>query len=594
MAKLDELLLSVGISRDTAANRPAAGNEGRIFFETDTGRVLFDNGASWIEMGLSESQISHDNIDDVSTSDHHTKYALTDDLTADEITQIQNIDTETVSNAQWGYLGAMAAQPLESMVEDLSPQLGGNLDLNAKDIVDTGANVILSSNGTGNIDSLATLAVNIAFSGAQTVDGVDISAHDGGAIETYHDISGLELEDLGDVSLADPAADHIVFWDDSDSQFEFLVPNTLLSISGNNLNVDEESISHDNIADVSTSDHHTKYALTDDLTADEITQIQNIDTETVSNAQWGYLGAMAAQPLESMVEDTTPQLGGDLDAANNNIDDIASIDGGGDAIIVNDDLDFNQNNAINFCLESVSSDPGSPAEGEIWFRTDLGDVKICTGDSFGSSLRSANTPSTTPYGIGGDSSAIWHCDGNGNVYELSTSDFSTLRSASGPSTTPYGIGGDSSTIWYCDCDANNIYELSTSDFSTLRSASSPDTWPSGVGGDSNTIWHCDANVDNVYELSTSDFSTLTTVNSPSTTPTGIGGDSSTIWHCDDNTDNVYELSTSDLSTLRTVNSLSETPTGIGGDSNTIWHCDAYSDNVYELSVSNIKTILTTK
>jgi hypothetical protein len=41
-----------------------------------------------------------------------------------------------------------------------------------------------------------------------------------------------------DVSLADPDADQIVFWDDSDSQFEFLVANTGLSIAGNNLNCD--------------------------------------------------------------------------------------------------------------------------------------------------------------------------------------------------------------------------------------------------------------------------------------------------------------------------------------------------------------------
>lgn len=45
--------------------------------------------------------------------------------------------------------------------------------------------------------------------------------------------------------------------------------------------------------------HHTRYVLTEDLAADEISQLQNIDTTTITVAQWGYLGAMSAQPLES-------------------------------------------------------------------------------------------------------------------------------------------------------------------------------------------------------------------------------------------------------------------------------------------------------
>lgn len=35
----------------TSGNRPAAGTSGRIFFERDTRRVLYDDGASWLELG---------------------------------------------------------------------------------------------------------------------------------------------------------------------------------------------------------------------------------------------------------------------------------------------------------------------------------------------------------------------------------------------------------------------------------------------------------------------------------------------------------------------------------------------------------------
>lgn len=34
-------------------------------------------------------------------------------------------------------------------------------------------------------------------------------------------------------------------------------------------------------------------------------------------------------------------------------------------------VDFNEQQAINFCVESRTSDPASPSTGQIWLRTDL-------------------------------------------------------------------------------------------------------------------------------------------------------------------------------------------------------------------------------
>ena len=66
---------------DTSANLPTAGTSGRLFFETDTGRVLYDNGSSWVEVGLSESQISlanlesnsHVDLSNINSDDHHIR-----------------------------------------------------------------------------------------------------------------------------------------------------------------------------------------------------------------------------------------------------------------------------------------------------------------------------------------------------------------------------------------------------------------------------------------------------------------------------------------------------------------------------------------
>lgn len=89
---------------DTSGNRPSAGTEGRIFVESDTGRVLYDDGASWVEMGLSESQISlanlgsrsHSDLSDAPSSAHHTKTTDMDDL--NDVTGITSFEENTNAN----------------------------------------------------------------------------------------------------------------------------------------------------------------------------------------------------------------------------------------------------------------------------------------------------------------------------------------------------------------------------------------------------------------------------------------------------------------------------------------------------------------
>ncbi len=49
------------------------------------------------------------------------------------------------------------------------------------------------------------------------------------------DLSDNTLDDLASTSLADPGADQLVFWDDSDSQFEYISTLDGLSITGNTL-----------------------------------------------------------------------------------------------------------------------------------------------------------------------------------------------------------------------------------------------------------------------------------------------------------------------------------------------------------------------
>lgn len=58
----DDLLDIKNYLYDTSGNRPAAGTEGRLFVQTDTGETFYDNGSSWIAIGIGESNISLSNL----------------------------------------------------------------------------------------------------------------------------------------------------------------------------------------------------------------------------------------------------------------------------------------------------------------------------------------------------------------------------------------------------------------------------------------------------------------------------------------------------------------------------------------------------
>ena len=56
-------------------------------------------------------------------------------------------------------------------------------------------------------------------------DVTDVFTNNDGALAD-DDLSDNILDDISQTSLADPGADRIVFWDDSDTQYEFLIADT--------------------------------------------------------------------------------------------------------------------------------------------------------------------------------------------------------------------------------------------------------------------------------------------------------------------------------------------------------------------------------
>ena len=182
---------------------------------------------------------------------------------------------------------------LTDIVGDVTPQLGGNLDLNSNDITGTG-----NINTTGNLTISGDLTVNGTTT---TINSTTISVDDKN-IELGATASPTDLTaDGGGITLKG-STDHTLNW----------VNSTDAWTSSEHLNLatgKEYKINNTSLKDVSET-----------LTNKTINSASNTITITESNIS--DLGSY----LENVVEDTTPQLGGDLDLNSNDITGTGNID----------------------------------------------------------------------------------------------------------------------------------------------------------------------------------------------------------------------------------------------------------------------------
>ena len=153
-------------------------------------------------------------------------------LTADEITLLENIDSTTISVAQWGYLGAL------------------------DQALNTGASPTFVN---------GTFSGNITMStGGATVDGVDLTA--------LNTTVGSNTTQIGTNTSG--------------------IATNVTGISNNGTAITAAQ------TDIDGFDDELK-----NLTTVEVQQLQNINTITIINTQWGYLGALD-QALNTSVSPT--------------------------------------------------------------------------------------------------------------------------------------------------------------------------------------------------------------------------------------------------------------------------------------------------
>jgi hypothetical protein len=242
-----------------------------------------------------------------------------DNLTDTEITQLENIDANTISNAQWGYLGSMdqnvatGASPTwisplfktSLKLEDPgvgvfsisieSPTLLGDYSLTLPNSVGSAGKILKTTDSAGTL-AWTTSTLLDSLTDAEITQLMNINANTISATQWGY-IGALDQSIAsGDsptwisplfktsVRLEDPGigANYVTLGAPTlASSYSLMLPNAV-GATGKILKT---------IDGAGTLAWTTNTRL-DNLTDAEITQLENIDANTISNTQWGYIGAL--------------------------------------------------------------------------------------------------------------------------------------------------------------------------------------------------------------------------------------------------------------------------------------------------------------
>jgi hypothetical protein len=325
--------------------------------------------ASWKKVIVSGSNLSQLNNDAgyltsatvgnfVSGSSDSARTNL-NSITGDELSQLLNINSVTISNTQWGYLGAQnqgVATTDSVTFAGVSAPLTGNVTGNVTGTADTasyvaGANV--AGDISGNAGTATTLATGRNFSITGEVTASNVSFDGSGnvalsatigenVIDTAHLVDGavdgdkLALGSVGATNFAASAktaisgaftsdssslASRITTLEGSDFVYDLQVSD---GGSGNGAISDSETLTiqgTSNEVTVAYADGSSAFTIglpdavtvtnvtaslkgdvdgtagnasdlhSAGITSGEASQIANINSVTISNTQWGYLGA---------------------------------------------------------------------------------------------------------------------------------------------------------------------------------------------------------------------------------------------------------------------------------------------------------------
>ncbi len=221
------------------ASKPAAGTAGRFYWATDTKILYRDTGSAWEESARGEtatrlaqlSEKAHSSLTGVGASDHHAKYtdaeakAAAVDDTAYGVGWNGVTDVAPSKNAVYDEM----QQKLENVVEDTTPQLGGDLDCQNNKFTNmlgflmktatevtiaTGAITITQMFHTVDTEGDAASDDLDTINGGGTVNMIVIrAANDARTVVVKHNTGNIWLQGKADISLDDLEDGLLLVWD---------------------------------------------------------------------------------------------------------------------------------------------------------------------------------------------------------------------------------------------------------------------------------------------------------------------------------------------------------------------------------------------
>jgi len=253
---------------------------------------------------------------------------------------------------------------LEDISTDTTPQLGGDLDVNGNSIVSaSNGDIAITPNGTGNV----------------VLDGLNWPQADGTA--NYY----LQTNGSGQLQ-----------WGAGGTGLSDIVDDTTPQLGGN-LDVNGNSIVSTSAGNIAITPDTTGLIVLDGLNWPPVdgSSGQVLYTNGAANLAWKTVTEATGSELENVVEDTTPQLGGDLDVQSNSITTsttngnlILEANGTG-SLVINAGTGINLKAASNIFTDTASTDIDI---------TSTGYINLNNLTSFGSGIEETVYTSTTTTG----------------------------------------------------------------------------------------------------------------------------------------------------------------------------------------------------
>ena len=229
---------------------------------------------------------------------------------------------------------------LEDIITDTTPQLGGDLDVNGNSIVSaSNGDIAITPNGTGNV----------------ILDGLNWPQADGTA--NYY----LQTNGSGQLQ-----------WGAGGTGLSDIVDDTTPQLGGS-LDVNGNSIVSTSAGNIAITPDTTGLVVLDGLNWPPVdgSSGQVLYTNGAANLAWKTVTEATGNELENVVEDLTPQLGGNLDVQTNSIT-TSTTNGnltleanGTGSLVINAGTGINLKAASNIFTDTASTDIDISSTGYI-------------------------------------------------------------------------------------------------------------------------------------------------------------------------------------------------------------------------------------